>query len=77
MIRAHIPPPPHRFSIRSCSQCGKDFGPGNSGFSNCTSHLGLQILRRPETPDERKQREAFDQALARQIERQHQTGQTS
>jgi len=72
MLRAHIPNRPHRFAIRSCSQCGKVFGPGDSGFSNCTSHLGLPILRWPETPDERKQRVAHDHLLRRQIELQHQ-----
>lgn len=76
MLRAHIPNQPHRFAIRSCSQCGKDFGPGDRGFSNCTSHLGLPILRWPETPLDRTAREYYDAALARQIERQHQTGVT-
>lgn len=27
-----------RFSNVSCSQCGQDQGPGNSGFSDCRSH---------------------------------------
>lgn len=30
--------PKPRFENVSCSQCGRDFGPGNSGFSSCTSH---------------------------------------
>jgi hypothetical protein len=29
-----------RFPNVSCSQCGKDFGPGNHGFSHCASHAG-------------------------------------
>jgi hypothetical protein len=28
-----------RFSMTSCSQCGADTGPGDSGFSSCTDHL--------------------------------------
>ena len=27
-----------KFPNVSCSQCGRDFGPGNSGFSDCRSH---------------------------------------
>lgn len=30
---------PHpRFPTVSCSQCGRSFGPGNSGFSHCDQH---------------------------------------
>lgn len=27
-----------RFEQTSCSQCGQDFGPGNSGYSHCDQH---------------------------------------
>lgn len=27
-----------RFAETFCSQCGKAFGPGDSGFSHCTDH---------------------------------------
>lgn len=27
-----------RFENVSCSQCGKDFGPGDHGFSHCCHH---------------------------------------
>lgn len=33
--------PPHRFEMVSCSACGRDFGPGNYGFSHCHEHAGL------------------------------------
>lgn len=39
-----------------------------------SQRIAAANLQRHETPDERKQREYFDSALARQIERQHQTG---
>ena len=39
-----------------------------------SQHIAAENLQRHETPDERKQRVAYDGALARQIERQHQTG---
>jgi len=29
-----------RFNSVSCSQCGRDFGPRDSGFSRCTDHKG-------------------------------------
>jgi hypothetical protein len=29
---------PPKFSETSCSQCGRVFGPGNSGFSHCDQH---------------------------------------
>lgn len=32
-----------RFPEVSCSQCGQSFGPGDHGFSHCSSHVG----RRP------------------------------
>jgi hypothetical protein len=31
----------HRFRNVSCSQCGRDFGPGDSGFSHCENHQHL------------------------------------
>lgn len=30
--------PKPKFENVSCSQCGQEFGPGNHGFSSCTSH---------------------------------------
>jgi len=41
-----------------------------------SQRIAAENLQRHETPDERKQREYYDRALARQIERQHQTGVT-
>ena len=29
-----------RFAQTSCSQCGQEFGPGDSGFSHCIDHAG-------------------------------------
>ena len=31
-------PLPPRFASTSCSQCGTDLGPGNSGVSSCADH---------------------------------------
>lgn len=36
-IRAEMEP---RFPNVSCSQCGRDFGPGDNGFSHCRNHAG-------------------------------------
>ena len=33
-----------RFDHTVCIQCGKDFGPGNAGYSNCNEHAGLNGL---------------------------------
>lgn len=30
----------HRFLDVTCSQCGRNFGPGNFGFSRCEDHTG-------------------------------------
>ena len=30
-----------RFANVSCSQCGRDFGPGDHGFSHCENHRDL------------------------------------
>lgn len=30
-----------RFTNISCSQCGNDFGPGDSGFSHCDQHVSI------------------------------------
>lgn len=27
-----------RYANVSCSQCGRDFGPGDQGYSSCTDH---------------------------------------
>jgi hypothetical protein len=32
---------PERFPKTSCSQCGREFGPGNHGFSDCSHHTYL------------------------------------
>ena len=29
-----------RFAVTHCSQCGGSFGPGDHGYSHCTSHPG-------------------------------------
>lgn len=29
-----------RFAQTYCSQCGGEFGPGDSGFSHCSDHAG-------------------------------------
>lgn len=36
-VRDAIAPKP-RFQNVSCSQCGRDFGPGDHGFSHCENH---------------------------------------
>lgn len=36
-IRAEMEP---RFPNVYCSQCGRDFGPGDNGFSHCRNHAG-------------------------------------
>jgi hypothetical protein len=33
-----------RFPQTSCSQCGGEFGPGDSGFSHCSDHRPPLIL---------------------------------
>lgn len=33
-----------RFGNVYCSQCGRDFGPGEHGFSHCTNHNGLVVF---------------------------------
>lgn len=30
-----------KFNATHCSQCGGDFGPGNSGYSHCIDHRGI------------------------------------
>ncbi len=37
--------PTPKFTSTSCSQCGKSFGPGDSGFSHCEDHL-MQSFRK-------------------------------
>lgn len=36
---------PHRFPVVSCSQCGRDQGSGNFGFSHCSNHRREQTNR--------------------------------
>jgi|GEM_PF-2377016 uncharacterized OB-fold protein len=33
-----------KFPMVWCSQCGKGFGPGNSGFSHCKHHQHLTVV---------------------------------
>ncbi len=33
-----------KFTNVWCSNCGKDFGPGDHGFSHCDSHNGLRAI---------------------------------
>jgi len=33
-----------RFPMVWCSQCGRGFGPGNSGFSHCRDHGHLTVV---------------------------------
>ena len=40
-----LPASLHRFPNVSCSQCGHDFGPGDSGFSHCENHAGKPAVR--------------------------------
>lgn len=37
--------PKPTFPNVSCSQCGRDFGPGEHGFSHCKSHSKLQPVK--------------------------------
>ena len=30
-----------KFNATYCSNCGQQFGPGDTGFSHCESHAGL------------------------------------
>ena len=61
-----------KFHNVSCSQCGRDFGPGNSGFSDCRRHAFRDWLYREgclldePTKDQciDAQRRAFEAALA-------------
>lgn len=41
---------PARFANTSCSQCGADLGPGNSGVSNCAHHAFPYPLRTDNGP---------------------------
>lgn len=33
---------PHQFPMIGCSQCGREFGPGNRGYSHCEDHAGFK-----------------------------------
>ena len=33
-----------KFAETFCSQCGQAFGPGDSGFSHCSDHIGIISL---------------------------------
>lgn len=39
-----------RFASTSCSQCGQDLGPGNSGVSSCADHAFPYPLRTDTAP---------------------------
>ena len=34
--------PTPRFDNVFCSECGRDFGPGDNGFSHCRNHAGVK-----------------------------------
>jgi len=51
-----------RFDNVSCSQCGKDCGPGNHGFSHCVDHVIPTNVRR--INEEREADEAFERVEA-------------
>jgi len=34
-----------KFEQTYCSQCGQEFGPGDSGFSHCTTHRAVSRLK--------------------------------
>ncbi|PRE82373.1 hypothetical protein [Burkholderia gladioli] len=36
-------PPSPRFAATSCSQCGRGFGAGNSGYSHCSDHPKVSL----------------------------------
>ena len=36
--KAVKPPKPPKYAVTYCSQCGKVFGAGDSGFSACKDH---------------------------------------
>jgi len=36
--------PTPMFANTSCSQCGQSFGPGDHGFSHCSSHAGSRSI---------------------------------
>jgi hypothetical protein len=38
---------PVRFQQTYCSQCGSEFGPGNSGFSHCSDHNKAPLILKP------------------------------
>ena len=40
LVHIHEQSQPRRpkFAVTSCSQCGRDFGPDNNGFSHCRNH---------------------------------------
>jgi hypothetical protein len=40
--RAQQAATPPRFSRTFCSSCGREFGPGNHGFSHCENHAHLR-----------------------------------
>jgi hypothetical protein len=40
-----------RFENVSCSQCGKAFGPGDSGYSHCSDHKGKTAVDESGEPD--------------------------
>lgn len=33
-----------KFAQTWCSQCGREFGPGNHGFSHCENHAAIDAL---------------------------------
>lgn len=43
-----------RFPSVSCSQCGREFGPGNHGFSHCGNHAPQCVNCLFAIPDENR-----------------------
>ena len=33
-----------KFARTACSQCGREFGPGDHGYSQCSSHRGVYSI---------------------------------
>lgn len=44
MVPAVEAAPSPKHPMVYCSQCGRGFGPGNHGFSHCSSHKGLKVI---------------------------------
>lgn len=47
-----------KFAQTWCSQCGREFGPGNHGFSHCENHAAIDALAAKLAKMTRKARKA-------------------